>query len=226
MNKFPIALEIGPKRRIFAQALEWAGWCRSGKDEAAALNILLTSATRYALVAGAAGFAFTVPTSIESFEVIERVSGTATTDFGALSALLTSDLEPLAAGDIERLASLLTTCWATFDDVFRRIPPEARQAQPERGRSPHAMRLHLLEADLMHLSAFGPTFRPPDPSRVAEQETTVREQIIAGLRAIPHGQVVAPLHRYGFSWTPRFAVRRSAWHALDHAWELLDRWNQ
>jgi hypothetical protein len=24
-------------------------------------------------------------------------------------------------------------------------------------------------------------------------------------------------------WSPRYFVRRSAWHALDHAWEIEDR---
>jgi len=24
-------------------------------------------------------------------------------------------------------------------------------------------------------------------------------------------------------WTPRYAARRIAWHALDHAWEMEDR---
>jgi hypothetical protein len=37
------------------------------------------------------------------------------------------------------------------------------------------------------------------------------------------GWCFAPRRRYGFAWTPRFAVRRSAWHALDHAWELQER---
>ncbi|HEV2581735.1 MAG TPA: hypothetical protein VGT44_12850 [Ktedonobacteraceae bacterium] len=223
MQKFPIALEIGPKRRVFAQALEWIGWCRSGKDETVALGNLVTTAQRYALVAGAARLAFIPPSSIEDFEVVERVPGTATTDFGAPSVLLASDQEPLEVGDIERLAGLLTASWTTFDDIFICIPPEAHGVKPERGRSPDAMRLHMLEADLMHLSAFGPAFRHPDPARVAEQETSVREQILAQLRAVPCGQTVAPLRRYGFAWMPRFAVRRSAWHALDHAWELQDR---
>jgi hypothetical protein len=26
-------------------------------------------------------------------------------------------------------------------------------------------------------------------------------------------------------WTPRYFLRRSAWHALDHAWEIEDRLN-
>ena len=60
-------------------------------------------------------------------------------------------------------------------------------------------------------------------ARVAEQETAVREQLLAELRAVPRKEVLIPRRRYGFAWTPRFAVRRSAWHALDHAWELQER---
>jgi hypothetical protein len=75
----------------------------------------------------------------------------------------------------------------------------------------------------MHLSALGPAFHQPDPAHVAEQAAAVGEQIIAERRAIPPGEVITPRRRYGFTWTPRFAVRRSAWHALDHAWELQDR---
>jgi len=80
-----------------------------------------------------------------------------------------------------------------------------------------------LETERMHLSAFGPSFRQPDPARVAEQETAVREQILAELRAAPLKEVLIPRHRYSFAWTPRFVMRRSAWHALDHSWELLER---
>ncbi|HVL53102.1 MAG TPA: hypothetical protein VM344_02465 [Vitreimonas sp.] len=29
--------------------------------------------------------------------------------------------------------------------------------------------------------------------------------------------------RTGPSWAPRYFVRWSAWHALDHAWEIEDR---
>ncbi len=156
MDKFTVALEIGPKRRIFAQALEWIGWCRSGKDETAALNNLLAAASRYAHVAESVGLAFAVPGSIDTFEVVERVPGTATTDFGAPSVLLTSDQQPFEDADIERLTSLLTACWAAFDGASRRIPPDVYDVKPERGRSAETIRLHLLEADLMHLSAFGP----------------------------------------------------------------------
>jgi hypothetical protein len=223
MDKIAVALEIGPKQRVFAQALDWIGWCRAGKDDESALHQLVIAGPRYAPVAARAGLSFTIPPSFEGFEVVERVPGTATTDFGAPAVPLTSDQKSLAEADIERFIRLLTACWSTFDDVLLSISADLRDKKPERGRSPNAMRLHLLQTDRMHLSAFGPAFRQPDPAHVAEQEAAVREQIIAALRAIPRGENIAPRRRYGFSWTPRFAVRRSAWHALDHAWELQGR---
>jgi hypothetical protein len=223
MEKIAVALEIGPKQRVFAQASDWIGWCRAGKDEETALHQLVIAGPRYAPVAARAGLSFTIPPSFEAFEVVERVPGTATTDFGAPAVPLPSDQEPLAETDIERFISLLTACWSTFDDVLHSISADLRDKKPERARSPNAMRLHLLQTDRMHLSAFGPAFRQPDPAHVAEQEAAVREQIMAALRAVPRGENIAPRRRYGFSWTPRFAVRRSAWHALDHAWELQGR---
>jgi hypothetical protein len=223
MERIAVAFEIGPKRRVFAQALDWIGWCRAGKDEATALQQLAIAGTRYAQMAGRAGLTFALPPASEAFEIVERVPGTATTDFGAPAVPLTSDQEPIEEADIELFISLLTACWATFDDALDSISADLHDVKPERGRSPDAMRMHLLEADRMHLSAFGPAFRQPDPARVTEQEAEVREQMIAALRAVPRQENIVPHHRYGFSWTPRFAVRRSAWHALDHAWELQDR---
>jgi hypothetical protein len=154
----------------------------------AALNHLVAAGLRYARVAERAGLTFGTPPSLEAFEIVERMPGTATTDFGAPGVLLTSDLEPLEKGDIERNISLLTACWATFDEILHRIPTD----------------LH----NVKHLS---------------EQETAVREQLLAELRAVPRKEVLIPRRRYGFAWTPRFVMRRSSWHALDHAWELQER---
>jgi hypothetical protein len=223
MEQYAVALEMGPKRRVFAQVLAWIGWCRAGKDEMTALNQLVTTASNYAQVVERAGLTFVTPSSIEAFKIVESMPGTATTDFGAPSVLLTSDREPLEEEDIERHISLLTACWSTFDDVLHRIPADLHDVKPERARSPSALRLHLLETEQMHLSAFGPAFRQPDPAHMAEQEAAVREQFLAELRAVACKESFAPRRRYGFAWTPRFAVRRSAWHALDHAWELQER---
>jgi len=49
-----VVLEVGAKR-VFATAVDWPGWCRSGRTEEAALENLLSYADRYAPVATAAG---------------------------------------------------------------------------------------------------------------------------------------------------------------------------
>jgi hypothetical protein len=223
VGRFAVGFEIGPQRKVFAQAREWIGWCRGGKDEATALAHLVAAGSRYARVTARAGLPFIAPTAVEQLVVIERAPGTAITDFGAPSVLLASDTEPLAEPEIERLGRLLEACWATFDEALCSVPTDLHDVKPERGRSPSAMRLHLLETDRMHLRAFGPAFRKADPAHLAEQEAAIRKQILAELRAVARNEAFVPHRGYGFSWTPRFAVRRSAWHALDHAWELQDR---
>src|SRR5712691_314282 len=108
LERIAVAFEVGPKRRVFAQALEWIGWCRAGKDEATVLNHLVTAGLRYARVAERASLTFVSPSSIEAFEIVERVPGTATTDFGAPSVLLTSDREPPGTGG--QVNSLSPSC--------------------------------------------------------------------------------------------------------------------
>jgi hypothetical protein len=48
----------------------------------------------------------------------------------------------------------------------------------------------------------------------------VRVQILEGLARTVLSQSIDPLRKYAFDRTTRNAARRSAWHALDHAWEL------
>jgi hypothetical protein len=133
MERIAVTLEIGPKGRVFAQALDWIGWCRAGKDEVSALHQLVIAGPRYASVPARAGLPFAIPPSFETFEVVERVQGTATTDFGAPAVPLPSDQKPLAEADIEWLISLLTACWSTFDDVLHSITADLCDKKPQRG---------------------------------------------------------------------------------------------
>ena len=45
-----------------------------------------------------------------------------------------------------------------------------------------------------------------------------REAMLEVLRRPTDGSVLADRR-----WTTRYAARRIAWHALDHAWEMEDR---
>lgn len=47
--------------------------------------------------------------------------------------------------------------------------------------------------------------------------------LLGPMRASAEGQIPSVGPRGGKRWTPRYFVRRAAWHVLDHAWEIEDR---
>src|SRR4249920_1758626 len=115
-------LEIGVERgtkKAFAWALEWPGWCRSGKDPDLAQAALLAAVPRYAVVADAAGLA--LPTTFE-LEIVETVAGDGGTDFGVPSAITDLDRRPVSVAEGERLASIVEAAWTVFERVAAAAP--------------------------------------------------------------------------------------------------------
>src|SRR6516165_5113216 len=103
-----VYLEAGPKR-VFACAVDWPGWCRSGRGEEQALAALATAASRYAVVPALAGVAFDPVHEVDCIEIAERVTGTSVTDFGALDVAPAVDGEPGTEKQAERLGALVET---------------------------------------------------------------------------------------------------------------------
>ena len=68
----PIYLESGTKK-VFAAALNWPGWSRSGRDEAEALAALLEYGPRYARAVMATGLPFDIPATVADFTIVERL---------------------------------------------------------------------------------------------------------------------------------------------------------
>src|SRR5215831_18740484 len=92
-----VYLEVG-KRKVFACARDWPGWCRAGRGEEAALTSLAAVAPRFAAACAVAGVPFDAAMAAR-FDVVARVPGTATTDFGALDVPASSDHEPVSDAD-------------------------------------------------------------------------------------------------------------------------------
>ncbi len=204
-------LELG-SRRVFACALEWPGWCRAGKDESLALEALDAYIPRYAVVAAEAGIEF--PSAGElSFEVVERLTGTAGTDFGVPEQRAASDFDPLDGKDAERLTGLVRAAWAVFDRVVAGASAELRKGPRGGGRGRDAIVEHVLGAEVAYASKLGVRLRQPSLGDIAAISAH-RDAIIEGLRS---GTVPEK------GWPPRYAARRIAWHVLDHAWEIEDR---
>jgi hypothetical protein len=126
-----VVIETGAKR-VFACAIEWPGWCRSGRDEALALEALATAAPRYAPVAALSGSPFTE--TAEAVEVVERLKGGSGTDFGVPSAIAELDRRPVDATEAARLAALVEAAWMTFERIAAAAPVELRKGPRGGGR--------------------------------------------------------------------------------------------
>jgi hypothetical protein len=212
-NGTRVYLELG-KKRVFACALDWPGWCRSGRDEADALETLAAYAPRYAVVAQEAGLPF--PSLAEPFEVMERRPGSGVTDFGALDKPAAADHEPLTAAEAERLAALLAGSWQVFDRVVTGAPAELRKGPRGGGRDRDKVAEHVLGAETSYVRKLGVRHRQPalgDTAAIA----ALRDAVLEVVRAAREPIVVEK------GWPVRYAVRRAAWHVLDHAWEIQDK---
>src|SRR2546428_12252513 len=86
----PVYVESS-RTRTFACAYDWPGWWRSGKDEASALAALAAYAPRYAAVAKQARAAFDAK---PTFRVIERLAGSASTEFRVPGGVAKRDTAP------------------------------------------------------------------------------------------------------------------------------------
>jgi hypothetical protein len=213
-----VYLERGDKR-TFASALDWPGWARSGKDPELAVEALLAYAPRYARAVRRAGLPEMPPGPDATVQVVQRVTGGSGTDFGVPSAAASQDGEPLKGKELSRQRALLEASWKAFDAAAGAAKGRTLAVGPRGGgRTLAKMRGHVLEAEIAYLGALGS--KPPSGS---DEMGAVREAALAALDAVAHGKPVDNPRNTKRPWSPRYFVRRSAWHALDHAWELEDR---
>jgi hypothetical protein len=223
MDRIKAYLELG-KKRSFACAVDWPGWCRNGRNEDSALMALFEFGARYAQVLHNTDFDFQIPTEPGLFDVIERIEGNATTDFGAPAITSDADRIKLSESDFTRQVSLLQACWAGFDQaVDQAAGKELRKGPRGGGRDLEKIMHHVLEADRSYLRrlAWKPT-KIVGQTIEAEIMRT-REDAISALETALYEGLPEEGPRGGVIWTPRYFIRRVAWHVLDHAWEIEDR---
>ncbi len=207
--KIPVYLEVGGKR-TFASAAAWPGWCRSGKNEQAALEALAAYVSRYAVVAKLAQVP--LPAGVPAFTVVERLAGNATTDFGAPGVPAKEESKPMNPQQAPRMRDLLEACWTYLDKVIANAPAELRKGPRGGGRDRDAMFDHVLGAEMEYAKRIGVRLKQPD-GRDRMAVRAFRKAIRDGIDK-PHPDT---------RWPGPYAVRRTAWHALDHAWEIEDR---
>jgi hypothetical protein len=218
-----VYLEVGQKK-IFAGALDWPGWCRSARDEETALATLGEYAPRYARIFSGTTIDFVPPDDPSAVVVVERLAGTSTTDFGAPDVAPARDAEPFDEAARERSEAILAAIWRAFDRAVRAAEgKELRKGPRGGGRECDGIVRHVLGADAAYLRRVGQKFSQDDSAPLDQELRRTREAISTALAAGVRGEIPEQGPRGGALWTPRYFVRRVAWHTVDHLWEIEDR---
>jgi len=213
LRPVPVYLERGAKR-VFALAVDWPGWARSARTDEAALKALSDYADRYAPVATSAGQLF-VPAA--PLEVVEVVAGNATTDFGAPAVMPELDRVATTQAQAKRLAALVSATWAALDAVVATAPPTLRKGPRGGGRDRDEVAKHCLAAEVAYARKLGVRHKEPDLADT-EAIAAYRADLLA---VIARPAAAHPADDKG--WVLRYAVRRIAWHTMDHVWEIEDK---
>jgi hypothetical protein len=215
MAKLDLGAEVSPKK-TFVWAIDWPGWCRSGKDRDLAIEALVAARGRYAKVARRAGLDLP-QVDADVLSAAETVDGGGGTEFGVPSSITTLDRRRTTKTEAERLGSLVEAAWVIFDRVAERSPAELRKGPRGGGRDRDKMIDHVIGADHAYAREIG--LRLPEPTRADRAAVDAeRAAVLEVLRQPSNGSPLADRR-----WTQRYAARRIAWHALDHAWEMEDR---
>ena len=212
-----VILEVGPKRRVVAAAMDWPGLDRWGTSEDDAIQKLLSYLPRYRDVAERAGRGSAFAAAREVV-VIERVPGSSSTDFWGIAHVPSQiEREVLAEDDLERRLELLRAGWAWFDAVGARVSPDLRPGSRSAGRSRAQIIRHVYGSEPEQLSRKVEVRTPLDVVLTRDGLTAHREAYLQAIRAYNGGGKPAR------TWPIQFLIRRTAYHVLDHGWELEDR---
>lgn len=212
-----VILEVGPKRRVVAGAMDWPGLDRWGTSEDDALRKLATYLPRYADVAQLAGLdhEFAGQTDLE---VVERVPGSSSTDFWGIAHVPSQiEREVLSPADLERRLTLLQATWAYFDAVRARITEELLPSGRGGGRDRETVIRHVIKNE------------PESFTRKVEVRTPQAEILTPDGLARHRQAYLEAVRAYNAegkparTWPIQFLIRRTAHHVMDHTWELLDR---
>jgi hypothetical protein len=215
-----VTIETGPKgKKVAAVAPDWPGLSRGGKTEAEAVERLLAYVPRYALVAKLAGLERAFPKKAVA-DVVERYTGPGSTDFWGISFGYSSiDQAAAPAKALERELTLLRACWAFFDAVRARVSAELQKGPRGGGRDRDRIALHLFANEQQWAKGLG-VFTPDEALLTAAGLKAHREAYCQGIRDY-HAQGKRP-GKMG-KWPLRYMIRHTAFHTLDHAWEMEDR---
>jgi hypothetical protein len=219
-KRIRVTLEIGPKgKKLVAVAPDWPGLERGAKTGEDATERLRSYIPRYSQVAKLAEMDAEFD-MLRNVYVVEQYPGTGSTDFWGISFAFSSiDQKGMSGDELERELRLMRACWAFFDEVRSRVSAEMQKGPRGGGRDRDHIVRHTFAAEQDWARMIG--VLTPEGAMLTDKGLKVHREAYC--------QAIRDYHSQGKSagkmakWPLRYLIRHTAFHTLDHAWEMEDK---
>jgi hypothetical protein len=99
---------------------------------------------------------FQVPGDVAAFNVVERLEGNSTTDFGAPAMPLACDGDSIGEDEQQWFRAVLRACWTAFDEAVQMAEgKDLRKGPRGGGRDLDKIVDHVVGADVSYLGRLG-----------------------------------------------------------------------
>ncbi len=155
--------------------------------------------------------------NISGINVVEQYPGNGSTDFWGISFAFSSiDRQSMSDEELERELTLMRACWAFFDDVRSKVSAELQKGARGGGRDRDQIVRHVVASEREWARKLN-LFTLPKPIQLDEGWVEHRELYCYAIREF-HAQ-----GKMARTWPLRYLIRHTAYHTLDHAWEMEDK---
>jgi hypothetical protein len=216
-DEIRVVLEFGPKgKKVVAVAPDWPGLERGAKTGETAIERLRSYLPRYAKVANFAGMDAEFA-AITTVDVVEQYPGTGSTDFWGISfAFSDIDWQDMSSEELERELTLMQACWAFFDDVRSRVSAEMQRGPRGGGRDRDQIVRHTVATEQDWAKKIG--VLTPQGAMLTDEGLNAHRDA--------YGKAIRAFHSQGNmarTWPLRYLIRHTAYHTINHAWEMEDK---
>ena len=214
-----IVLQRGPKaKRFVAFAVDWPGWSRGGRSPDEAVATLESYRGRYRPVAVQARMGAEFDRA-GRLKIVEDKVGTPSTDFWGISFSPSAiEREPMMDQEFDRKIRLLKACWTYFDKVGKSVSAEMRKGPRGGGRDRDRIIRHTIRNESEEFAKQVGLRIPEEGALTPDGLRSHRKSYVAAMKAYNSGE-----GRRMRSWNLPFLIRHSAFHTMDHAWEMEDK---
>ena len=122
----------------------------------------------------------------------------------------------MSSEELARELTLMRACWAFFDEVRSRVSAELQQGPRGGGRDRDRIVRHVVGNEQEWATKLG-VLTPHGGVLTDDGLKAHRDDFCTAIRAF-HAQ-----GKMARTWPLRYLIRHTAYHTLDHAWEMEDK---